>query len=500
MTHNISNTRFDNARAMDVSRVVISRRSVVHGAISVPPGVVLSGNALSGPYFTNFPMGSGSVLRRPNGAGTSSMVVLQQTASIESLILDYEETGGCPDGILTFNAAQNITYCTVNNLHIFGQRVATADLATGCIGINMGAGTSTTVRYFNRFQGVHISDCDIALFLGDQCNANVFSNIQTRECHIHYDFDGDDGFGGGECIENVFSGIGLFSISGALVPDPIGFRMTNRTRGNVFCGVATEMFGQLFHHPWDSTCDNNQFTGMRINEASLSYMEPRPHGIAAEPLNFDDRFARPVNVHQHSAILLPTRTSTDRLRSVGGGKFEYFFRVDGVLPTQNATSGALNEGASYNKVLFRFGNAFTKPLKPNAFVSLRLIMNRAFGAESVLSEHRFRIRKTANSGNVMELDVVSSSVTQTSEVLRGLYFLTGATNTQPFGIAAVIGLGSSANLSYITVDLEVTHNTFDSDARFDSDIRVLSSAATEDVAADDIADALDLLTPGKTAF
>jgi len=265
------NVKWFGARTeSDVDNTAVIQKALnLGGSVCIPGGafkingtlVLNSGNTLFGDSSHGYDgwdanaITNSSRLYKDNTTGLSgALVTVSANSSIRDLILTHSKTNGASQGIIRFPGDQITRYVTVSNVHIEGHRTSDLTGVNTCYGIKLEhMAIAGMVSYFNRFNNIQVHNTDVCFWLGDNANANIFTNIQTKESHIHYELDG----GVGETIENSFNGLGLFSISGAINPKPIGFK-TTKASGNVFSGYVTEMYGKLFA---DTMSGGNKFFG-----------------------------------------------------------------------------------------------------------------------------------------------------------------------------------------------------------------------------------------------
>lgn len=493
------NEALSAAGTLGITMVRAPGEYVIGGTILTQPGVVLKGNAITGPYFRTITMSNGSRLRRPNGVSTAPMLQMVSQSCISGLIFDYEEVDGCPDGIISAQASTILVNCVTENIAVFGTHTAPAgnvDPTTACIGLNWARwGKLGDAMYMNRFVNMHVQNCDIGFYLGNQFNANNLATIHTQNNYLHYLLDGQTG----ECLENIFTNLGLFSIN-LPAPMALGFKMTN-ANNNAFAGVTTEMFGKLIEANAEN-CKENVFSGMVSNEIEASGLEA--FNAVSGNENFDPRERRPVTRFPYQAQLLPHSTpdDSDYWSFARGSKSSQFFRVTNNLPEcAGPGTGALNAGDVNNRVLFRLGSAFSAALMPDAFYTLKIVVPRPFGSGDSLIDVDFMTRMRDQTAGLNTLGVFKVNKFDPSELVSGLWFLTGASDGQPYGIALVCsGYAAGFQTGDIAISLDVVHKTFDQDVQQPVTMYRPDTNGAFDVSAGDVADAIDLLTTASIDF
>jgi hypothetical protein len=479
----------DAAHALGIGSVYVPGPSVVYGTLYMKKGVVLWGNNPVGEYYagdTNVAFGPG--LYKPNvtGASAGPVVELCTSSSLYGLCIKNEKLSGATTGAVRFGpmaTATNVTYASVVDCSISCLKTGDLSGVTTCRGIFFPASQSGNARYFNRVSNVTVTECDIAIGLQSQCNANNFSNIITRECYIHYQLNGS----ATECIENSFVGLGLFSIN-TLSPEAIGFSLTGTVRNNNFIGYNTEMHGVAYSIDSTATAAGvNRFLG-QTNEATASYL----------PAGWDFNTDRGINFQQKTEMLLPSRTTGDRFIFVEGNKFTKFGQVSGTLPEMDEDLGTLTAGSANSRIIARFGASwYNIDAIPNFTCRLRVYADGYGTNGPAIADVEFQYRVTNTSTKAASLDVLT--VRNKGSFISGLYFITGETSGDPFAIALVGGNYAALAFGTVTVSLEieaVTSNNAVPNYTYLSDV----SFASEAVTADDVTDAISLLTVADTAI
>lgn len=455
---------------------------LIDGTIELNKGNTLFGNNFAGTDgaydFAN--LGNTTRLFKNSGSTGSPIVDMADNSALRGLLFYYGKTGGAPYGIIQFPGDAYTRFCTIEGCHIEGAKVGTASSATGCIGIKFEGRTSPYVSYFNRISNVQVHNCDICFFLGNQANANTFTNIQTKESHVHYFLNGQ----GGEALENSFVGLGLFSISGSLSPSPVGFKLVDANKNN-FIGFNTEMFGKAYEVD-SATCSGNVFQGT-VNEVTSSQADGQS----------DLSYQKPVNVSNVNKMRLVTGTAGTRYDTGSATTWTRVFQIDGTLPQQNNNTGTLTAGDADNKVIFRFPENFSKAAKTSFIGKLRVIANGAFGNGECLVQVEFGYRKSNTTSSAGEFEVYR--VDQTGNEITGLYFLTGVAASEEMGVALVGGNYGASAFGYIRCHLEIFASAYDSFSDSFNDWENLTSTTATDVTANDVTDSISMLSTGTTS-
>lgn len=455
---------------------------LIDGTIELNKGNTLFGNNFAGSNGAYDFAGLGNTTRLfKNDSSTGSPIVdMADNSALRGLLFYYGKSGGAPYGIIQFPGDEFTRFCTIEGCHIEGRQLATADPTTGCIGIKFEGASGGGITYFNRISNVQIQNCDICLFLGNQANANTFTNIQTKESHVHYYLNGQ----GGEALENSFVGLGLFSISGSMSPTPVGFKLVEANKNN-FIAFNTEMYGKAYEID-DASCSGNVFQGT-VNETTPSQADGA----------IDLAYQRTVNINNESKMRLVTGTAGTRYETGRCTSWTRIFQIDGTLPQQNNNTGTLTAGDADNKVIFRFPENFTKAGKTSFFGKLRIFVNGAFGNGEGLVQVEFGYRKTNTASSAGEFEVYR--VDQTGNEITGLYFLTGVAASEEMGVALVGGNYGAFAFGFIRCQLEVFATAYDSHIDSFVDFESLTSTTATDVTANDVTDSITMLSTGTTS-
>jgi hypothetical protein len=462
---------------------------LIYGTIELPPGITLFGNNLVGEYFPNFSLeGKGATLLKNTDVGVLAakpFVELSTSSAVRGLFFKSTNTTGALNlGAVTigkFNAlTTNVTNAIIDTCSFTLTRSETVSTANTTVAIFLPARSLGYANYFHRITNIIINNVDIAISLQAQANGNTFSNIITRECHIHYQLTGAPS----ECIENNFTGLGLFSISNTLSPDPIGFKLTNNAKNNVFVGYTTEMYGQAFSI--DNTSNPNTFLGIS-NESTASYAN-----------NCLDLNYQPTS-NVGNQLLMPFVTKTVGTRNIigVGSSWVKQFEISGTLPQQNNNAGTLVAGDADNKVIFRLPDLFTKPAKSSFFGKLKVF---AYGPDGngcgmVDVDFGYSVRDETTSAGTFSVFRVASIGNEIS----GLYFLTGVAASASMGVALVGGNYGAFPFVYIRCVLEINVQAFGAYEDFFGAFQDMNSTTTADVTANDVTDGITLLSVGSTS-
>lgn len=450
----------------------------IDGTITLPQGATLFGDTNVGQYFGGQSIRTGTRLFKDVNSSAGPIVKMTWASGLRNLQFIHDKLNGATDGIILFPNDQIVTYAAIDNCHIFGSRTADTTGSTTCYGIKFAQADLSTVNYFNRVSNVHITDCDVCVYMGNQANANVFTNVQTRESHIHYELDG----GVSECIENVFSGIGLFSISGSLSPTPVGFKLTD-AKNNVFIGYTTEMFGTEFEEGSGNT--GNIFLG-QANEAFASYTTQT-----------NLRYMVPVNVQNQITSNFVNRLTGDRNVIGIGASFQKQFEIGGTMPDVDNNAGTFNAASASSKVIFRFPAGFTKAAKRSFRGRLKVFTYGPFGSGVSMADVEFLYRMTDQASSAGSFSV--TSVTTKGNQITGLYFLTGVAASTNMGVGLTGGNYAATPFSWIRCFLEIEVLDFGSNADFFNVYNALTSTTTAAATANDVTDSIDMLTVADTS-
>jgi hypothetical protein len=477
----------DSAHSAGVGVIYVPNGTyLIYGTLILYPGIVLYGNNPVGEYYSGFSMAYGATFFKNNAVGVaaaSPFVRLCSASSVCGIFFRSTNTGQALNlGAVSFGqygaTTTDVVNASVINCSFTLQKTGNVAAATTTRAIFFPAKDVGHANYFNRVSNVTINNCDIAIGMQSQCNANNFANIITRECYIHYELNG----AASECIENTFTGLSLFSIA-VLSPVAIGFKLSNNVKNNAFISYCTEMNGQEFSI--DSSCENNRFLGSS-NESTPSYANGQ----------IDYKYQVPNNVS--NAVTYPFVSGVLGTRnSIGSGSsFAYQFEISGTLPQQNNNAGTIIAGNVNNKVLFRLPDLFTKTSKSSFFGKLKVFAYGPFGngCGMVDVDFGYSLRdETTNQGqfSVFRVSTMGNEIT-------GLYFLTGVAAAQQMGVALVGGNYGAYSFGYIKCVLEINVFSYSAYTDFFSAYQDMNSTTAAAVTANDVTDAITLLTVGNT--
>lgn len=481
-------TAVDAAHAAGLGSVLVPNgEHAIHGTVYLPKGVTLYGHNPTGEYYPNEPgLAYGATLVKPNVAAAKAgpVVELRSSTGLLNLAVRNEKASGATTGAVRFGPMDPksiVVYAAVINCHVSAIRTGDLSGAKTSRGIFFPGSQSGYARYFNRVANVTVTECDIGIGLQQQCNANNFSNVTTRECQRHYELNGS----GSLCIENIFTGLALFSINkiGA-----VGFCLQENVQKNVFFGYTTEMYGTAYDIDDNGTTYGNYFLG-KENEAVPSYI---PAG------NVDFSYEQGTNNQGIRVMTLPTRTTGDRNIFMPGAKWERFARVEGALPQLGGSAGQVGAGDPNSRIIARFGAGyFRKAQKPSFRCRLRLYADGYAAAGMDFAEVEFVYRTTDSTAGAGQL-CVTRSVNKSSHVV-GLYFITSVSSpAKGFALALVGGNAGAQGFDSVTVAMEVEALTFSSHVQIVSDFYDVSFS-TEAVGRNDVRDAISLLAIADTA-
>jgi hypothetical protein len=468
--------------------------SVVNGTLTIPPGVTLRGSSVASEYFPGGPGSAtvGSLLLKPNATGVAGpIVILQSSSGLADCYLKHLKLNGATTGIVQVGlAGANAVYNShISNVRLYGELTADVAGTNTCYGIYYpdGSFASTIQRYFNRASNFYISHCDVAIHLGEECNANLFTGFVTRQCYRHIELDSN----GVACVDNAFSGFSCMNIGILPTTPTIVFVLEGSPDGpiyNTFSGYTTECNGSAFSISAGSRL--NQFSGVE-NEVTPTFVSPE---------NQHSLWAQPANRSQQSQILIPTVAAPQDYGNGTGNLVRFVRAVGGSLP-QLAGGGTLVAADANSRVFARFNaDVYKKSERPCFRAKLTVSLGTPGGGvgEGIVSVE-FWYRVTDNATNAAQFSVIS--VTQrpsSSNYIAGLKFLTGVAASSSFGLAIVGGYIGSVTATHLIVDLEVlafTHGANSVAMRKYADIAWNCVAAT----ANDVTDAIDLLTIADTS-
>lgn len=455
----------------------------INGTLNVPLGGVMHGETNTGDYFPGHPGKDGTLLFKDSASSAGPIVRLKECSGIHHLQFDHQKINGGTDGIIGMDPVATTTYASMDNIYIMGHRTTDTTGATSCIGIKFdGSATTARVQFANRVSNYHITNCDIGVFLGGLANVNVFTNGITRECHVHYELKGNATHG---CIENVFSGLTCYTIV-TMSPLAICFKLTQYAAYNVFVGYTTEAYGYEFSEGVTGI-SNNLFLGQSNENASWTSQA-------------NLRYMQPENVSNFAKYFLTSKTTNDRnVVGTGATYFEQFF-IDGTMPEANNNAGTFQASDPDSKVIFRFNSTFTFLNFKSFGARLKVYVYGNSGSGMHVADVTFKylVADSATPPYAAKLCVDQVFNNPSGGQITGLYFITGKTGGVPMGIGLVCGNFGAFQVVNIRCVLEYEVFDYATDSDFFSNYVGLSSKTTFAATANDVTDAIDLLTVGET--
>jgi len=456
----------------------------INGTVVIPEGATLYGETNVGDYYPGNPFREGTRLFKDSNSQNGPIIVLKWCSGLRNLQINYGKASGGNEGIVKFDDSAIVTYASIDNVHIFGTRTGDVSGATTCYGIKLvGSPTTNRVMFFNRVSNCTITECDVAVFLGPLANANVFTGVITRECHVHYELKGDSNY---DALENSFTSLGLFSISGTLSPQPICFKLTQYAKNNIFSGYVTETYGTEFS-PYAGTGNaGNIFLGASNEAASWTNQQ-------------NLRYMPAENVSNGITLPLATRSTGDRNVTGGGAKWFRQFAISGTMPDANNNAGTFVANAN-SKVIFRLNDQFNVQAGKSFRCTLRVFVYGPFGTGMSVADIEFiyRAASTVTPGSYTGQLCVTKVVNK-GDKITGLYFLSGTAADLPMGVGITCGNYGSFAVDNIRCFIDVETLEFATFETFFGNMVGLSSTTTAAPTANDITDSISLLSVADTS-
>lgn len=478
-----STSAFAAALAAHPNVFVPAGRYRINGTVTVPNGCTLFGATSTGDYYPSYPYTDGTLLFKDATSSNGPILRLSECSSIRYMQLDHQKINGGTDGIIALHPTLTTVYAVIQSIFIMGHRTTDTTGSTTCYGIKFDGSTTTArVQFFNRVMGAHITNCDVGVFLGGLANANVFTNIVSRECHVHYELKGNSSH---DCLENAFSGMGCFTIV-PMSPTAICFKLTQYAKHNSFTGYSTEAYGVEFSEG-TTGISNNIFAGESNETASWTSQQ-------------NLRYMQPENVSNNAKFYLASKTTNDRnVTGTGASYFEQFF-VSGTMPEANNNAGTFQAADADSKVIFRFNDTFTFLNFKSFGARLRVYVYGNSGSGMHVADVTFKylVADSATPPYAAKLCVNQVFNNPSGGQITGLYFLTGKTAGIPQGIGLVCGNFGAFQVVNIRCVLEYEVFDYATDSDFFSNYVGLSSKTTAAATANDVTDAIDLLTVAET--
>lgn len=454
----------------------------INGTLDMALGGIMHGATNSGDYFPGHPGKDGTLLFKDAASSAGPIVRMKECSGIHHLQFDHQKINGGTDGIIAMDPVSTTTYASIDNVAIMGHRTTDTTGVTSCIGIKFdGSATTARVQFANRVSNYHITNCDIGVFLGGLANANAFTNGISRECHVHYELKGNATHG---CIENVFTGLVCYTIV-TMSPLAICFKLTQYAALNAFIGYTTEAYGyEFFEGPTGNSL--NIFLGASNENASWT-----------SQMNL--RYMAPENVKNFTKHYLTSKTTNDRNVVGTGAKYYEQFFIDGTMPEANNNAGTFQAADADSKVIFRFNDTF-KFLNFKSFrCRLKVFAYAPFGLGMHMADVEFLYRVTDSGTPPYGGQLCVTDVVKKGGLITGLYFITGKTGNATMGVGIVCGtMGGAYQVVNIRCFLEYEVLDYATDSDFFDNYVGLKTKTTAAATADDVTDAISLLTVADT--
>ena len=455
----------------------------INGTLDIPLGGVMHGETNTGDYFPGHPGKDGTLLFKDSASSNGPIVRLKECSGIHHLQFSHQKIGGASNGIIGMDPVATTTYASMDNIYIMGHLTGDLTGATSCFGIKFdGSATTARVQFANRVSNYHITACDIGVFLGGLANANVFTSGVTRECYVHYELKGNATHG---CIENVFTSLVLYTIV-PMTPQSICFKLTQYAALNAFIGYTTETYGFEFSEG-ATGIGLNIFLGASNENASWTSQA-------------NLRYMQPYNVSNFAAYYLASKTTNDRnVVGTGASYFEQFF-VSGTMPEANNNAGTFVAADPDSKVIFRFNDTFKFQNFKSFSCRLKVFVygNSGSGMHVADVDFMYLVADSATPPYAAKLCVNQVFNNPSGGQITGLYFITGKTGNVTQGIGITCGNFGAFQVVNIRCVLEYQVFDYEADSDFFSNYVGLKSTTTAAATANDVTDAIDLLTVGET--
>jgi hypothetical protein len=486
----------DLAYAISAPAVEVTKHAI-YGTLTIPAGVTLRGNQFASEYYPGEAAAAinGGYLYKGSSGTAGPIIQMTTGCSLANLYIKHHKTNGATTGIIRMGAVGTSVTCyntNMTNVTIYGDPTADVTGTNTCYAIYYPYSIGPAQRYFNRGNGIYITYCDVAFHLGDQSNANVYTNFVARQCYHMFEIDG----GTGGSVGNAFSGFVCANIGHLPTTQEKVFVLSSNAQFNVFSGYYTECNGLAFDI--DSTSTLNYFDGAE-NEVDTSYA-PVGGTAGAASGNTHSRWARPVNIEQYSHMPLPSLTNGSRFEhGLIGSKQSHLVEIDGSgdgLPALDG-GGTLVAATAHSRSIIQLDSTvFVKTAKVNFRGKLTVwaLAGGTSGIHMCSVEFGYVCTNTATDAGLFEVYEVNQTPTSGSYI-AGIKFISGSTGATGMRFALVGGALSAQPAARVVVslDLDVFHPIGASRERF-TDHGFLSTAAT----ANDVTDAIDMLTVGET--
>jgi hypothetical protein len=476
---------------------VPSGRYIVNGTITVPSGVTMFGESVASEYYPASPYGTvaGALFEKQTTGTAGPIIAMVSSSGLRGLYLWHRKLDGATTGVIRMGGTATSDVCykaSVIDVRIYchaeedGAYNVTGAAGGTSYGIYFPPSALSAQRYFNTFNNIQITNCDVGIRLNCEANGNTFTG-QVRNCKYYIEIDGA---GTPAAIQNTFTGM-QFAWIGTAPANCRVFVLRGGAVNNVFVGYTTECQGALYHTD-DGTCPRNVFIGV-ANEAIAS-------AVYAGSRDYD--YAMPINRGEigQTFLLDPTRTN-DKYFGGRGNKIDLFQNVSGTLPQTNGGSypQALVAGDADSKIIVTFDDtAFKTTLYPSFYCKLKVFCSAPANGGTHVAETEFLYRATTTVGvGTGSLCVLRCA--NKGAAIGGLHFIHGKTGGTAFKIGLVGGGTTATVMNFVAVSMEIEGLTYDANAIAFTDFAGFSFASAA-ATANDVSDAITLLTVADTSI
>ena len=522
----------DDAAEQKINTVYCEESYRVNGTIIMPSGMALVSAGGSTAYYDDavggYPARPAAGFYKPSTGTNGPLLIMGIGSTVIGLTFEHQKVGGATPalgGVVQMGASPVTNNCNrtiLQRVTVVGHEIDYEPGGTAKRRI-FGAGTPDcallvfpatplgTQRYGHIVEA-RLSNGYYGVWMGNQANANVI-NVDISQCWRHLWLDGT----GGEVLGNEITGMftnsypmpttkltaaGVSALSNAAraiaLQDVVWLSATARCQMNKFSGY-TELGGRTFNVTGEARTYFNDASGIRTNEI---YPDHFPVAWALPLRNISMN-----NVRGNVTRSIPYSDSFDTTffnnHEEGSG---VAIQRDDILTDNLPQLGGLNIGVNANsRVLARWqwADTVSKLHMPIISGTIRLEVEAAGEGVGVhVSEFKFYYRVTNKTTGAGQLTIQSvyQEPASPNNYLCNLYFINGKSGggSRSFAFAAAfgnVGAVTAANIA-ISLDMKVRNAKGRVSYYYKQSAMYVYCV---NVVAEDVADAMSMMTIGSTA-
>jgi len=510
----------NQAQAEGITAVYCEESYNVAGTLTQPAGVAIVSSSGTSRWFegspANEPIPPG--FYKPSTGTNGALLIRGVGAHLVGITLDHQKIGGAtealggimqmgPTGDVNFNNTLTMN-CTLRGHEIneaTGLRRATPD----CHMVVFPASIVGFQRYWHNFTNIYLQNGRVGFKLNNQSNACTFNGVRVRDVYRPIWLNG----GAGETIENSFDGSWTqnyplptttqtaatvaalpYNDRNIAAADVAVITMEGTCQLNRFSG-PTEMGGRQWILSSSGANSFNDASGLITNEAFPS-AQPPAWMLPTNDFNARSRWGGFTETY------LPYDTADDNASQGWGDRVTLDRVMTTSLPTATGVAGPPTTGAA-SRIITKWSASpliVAKAAKPNLRFKTRIVAGdgaAAGGSHEVEIEWAYRVSNGSTAAGALSVISVRS-FPAAGNIIVGVHFIKGITGTpRPFAIAVTLGV-SGFTPYFVQVSHDGLGTSSDTIKRPMAEYGRIDTTPTA-LTADDVTDAVDMLTVAVTA-